>query len=389
MPPLRHDRAAWTPWIPWILLTALVCILTVVKAERQTVLPVYHAGTERFFAGQTMHEEGIFGFLYLPAFSVLFGPFHALGAPVGDVVWRIVGIALLAAAMHRLSHRLAPGRGAKAFLFAGVLALAGTYSAARNGQCNLWIGALMIHAALDLASGRRTRAAVVLALSLAVKPIAIVPILLFSALDLRVAWRVAVGLLLVFALPFLFGDAAYVWEQHVRFAEKMVRANAPPKPYTEAFGGLWLLGWNAPQALRQIVRLAVALLALGLSLRAWKRHGREHGALTALGLAAAYLMAFNPVTEANGYVILAAVAAPFAGAALALGKRREGLVLAAGCFALGTHLPGGPLHTLTKRWFKPLLAILFGIWISRRSPAPASGESSATHPRSGHRPAEG
>ncbi len=379
MPPLRHDRAAW---VPWILLTGLVCVLTVIKADRQTVLPVYHAGTERFFAGQTMHEEGIFGFLYLPAFSVLFGPFHALGAPVGDIVWRIVGIALLASAVYRLAHRLAPEAGAKAFHLAGALALLGTYSAARNGQCNLWIGALMIHAALELADGRRTRAAAILALSLAVKPIAIVPILLFSALDLRVAWRVAVGLALVFALPFLFGEASYVWDQHVRFAEKLVRANAPPKPYTEAFGGLWLLGWDVPQAARQVVRLALALLALALSLRAWKRHGREHGALTALGLAAAYLMAFNPVTEANGYVILAAVSAPFAGAALASGRRREGLVLAAGCLALGTHLPGGPIHDLTKRWFKPLLAILFGAWITRRAPAPSSTGAPAAHPRS-------
>ncbi len=331
--------------------------------EARTVLPAYYAGCSRFWAGEVLYETGIHGFIYLPCNAWAFSPIYFLGPPLGDVLWRLLGIGLLGTGIWRLAGFHAARRPDMAFVFATALMLPATWSAARNGQANLHVVALMIHAALDLAGRRPVRAGWALVIATALKPIGIVPLLLFGALD-RTLWKtLAIGLMALIALPLVHPDPAYVLAQWQEAWAMLHRVGEPGVPYTELFGGLQRLGFDVPTGTRTVLRVVAALLTLALALRAWRRDGRVAGVLTTLGLAAVYLMVFNPRTEANSYVILGAVMAPAAAATWLAGRRLEGGVLVALCLLLGTHLLGSAVHVPTKRWLKPLLALIFGAWL--------------------------
>ncbi len=384
----RAVRTIWC-WLPWALPCVIMCVLVAIDPHSKSVLRIYSLAVERFFEHAPLHDGGIHGFLYLPVFSLVFAPFHALGPVGAGVLWRLVGCALLAIGVWRLAgHLLSERRGAVLF-WSGILIAAGSWDALRNGQANLWIAALLLHAALDLKERRLGRSALGLTVALAVKPIAIVPWLLLAGLEWRLIPRLAVGLLVLFGLPFLFGEPGYVWQQYEGFVAKLTRANTPAKPYTDLFGGLQQVGLVVPHALRHGVRLVAALITLAICLRARRRAGPEQAALTAMSLAAAYLMVFNPVTEANSYIILAAVVAPQAAAAWLAGRRREGVILAVGCVLRTTHEFRGPVHAATKRWLKPLLALAYGVWITLQAGrAPSAAGAPAAAPGSGRPAAE-
>jgi len=386
----QHARLAWGIWF---VLLAGVATMAALAPERRTVFPVYAGACRRFWDGIDLYGGGIHGFLYLPFNAWAVSPFLALGRPVADVLWRIVSLGLLAFGVRRLARHQASrqraGRADRIFLLATLLALPATWSAARNGQANLLLIALVIHAALDVAAARPGRAALGLVLAMAAKPIAIVPLLLFGALDAPLRGRLLVGLALIFALPLLHPDPGYVLAQYGDAMAMLRRAAQPGTPYTEAFGGLEMLGLPVAATWRTAARLLAAVLTLVLAHRAWRREGRVGGAVTTLGLAVVYLMAFNPRTEANAYVMLGAVAAPAAAGAWLSGRRVVGACLALGCLLLGTHLIGGALHHVTRRWLKPLLALAFGAWISLRGrargvdAAPAADRPGAPRPAAG------
>jgi len=359
---LGERQHAILRWTPWVALCVVICAIVIHSPERHTVLPAYRVAVERFFGAEPLYHEGIHGFLYLPAFAVFFAPFDALPTVPGEILWRVFGFALLACGVRRLCARLTPDHRRGAFLLAGVLIALGSCSAFRNGQANLWIAGLMLHAALDVCDRRTTRASCALTLALIVKPIAIVPYLLFGALERRMLPRLAIGLVFVFGLPFAFGEAGYVWAQYGGFVEKLHRSIAPGDVYVEVFGGLQHLGFDVPEGARRIVRALMALVTFGLCRRAYRREGTAVGALAVLYLSAVYLMAFNPRTEENSYVILAAVLAPTAAASWLGGRRRDGAVMAVGCFLIGTHVWRWRGHDLVRAWLKPLLALAFGAW---------------------------
>jgi hypothetical protein len=94
-------------------------------------------------------------------------------------------------------------------------------------------------------------------------------------------------------------------------------------------------------------------------------------------LSAAYLMVFNPRTEAVSYIILCPYVALFA-AILFREKAVTPLVwiFVFVCIGLGSDCYGG-VYKLTRIWFKPLLALVFfailGIWAFKKSRPLESG----------------
>jgi hypothetical protein len=88
-------------------------------------------------------------------------------------------------------------------------------------------------------------------------------------------------------------------------------------------------------------------------------------------LSAAYLMVFNPRTEAVSYIILSPYVALFA----AILFREKAVtpvawILVFLCIGLGSDCYGD-IYKLTRIWFKPLLALVFfvilGMWAFRKS----------------------
>ena len=105
----------------------------------------------------------------------------------------------------------------------------------------------------------------------------------------------------------------------------------------------------------------------------WRVGGRRNTeplrALLLLSLASVYLMLFNPMTEANSYIILApAMAAVAVYLSDYDGRRRLGTFIAVMTLSLGL-LPEPLRHFWPKfpLWWFPTMAALFGVLIVYRA----------------------
>ncbi len=378
------DRPKWLTYLTcgrsiqaaiaiWSIVVTVVCILVVLDPDQQTVTPGYRQATERWWlAEEDLYSPGISGFVYFPQSAILYTPFTWPPKRIGEVLWRLVSLGLYATSIWRLT-RLAPGSGAtNLFLMVSLLSLPAALGSARNGQVNMPLAALMIHAAVDLADGRWTRVAAALSLALALKPIAIVMLLLVAAFYRQTRRPLLVGFVMVALLPWLHGDPAFVWRQHLLCFEKLRIAAMPENHRVSDLAGLLnTFGLRAPHAIWMLIRLMAAAAWLGLIWLGFRRL-RSHGrALLLLSYAALYLMLFNPRTEANSYVILAPVVALFGAQALLSQEHRvEGWFLAGLALALGSDSYGLPIYDWTEVWFewqdvwfKPFWGVVFGAYL--------------------------
>ncbi|MHC5009730.1 MAG: glycosyltransferase family 87 protein, partial [Planctomycetota bacterium] len=361
-------------WVIWAVLFAVICLLLVVQPGRRSVTPNYAEASARWWAADAdLYGGGIHGFLYLPQSAIVYTPFTWPPPVVGDALWRCVGLVLLAFGIRRLADLGGRERRGVRFGLATLLVIPAAWSSLRNGQANLHLSALMIHGCLDLAERRWGRAAFALCLAFAIKPLALVPILLALALVAPVRLRLVIGLVVVGVLPFLHPDPAFAWRQLELAFDKLARSrDAADMAYTDVMGFLTRLGIVVPAGVRTAVQAAAAVAALGLTAWGIRRSGLAQGCLVLLGAAACYLMLFNPRTETNSYVILVPLVAGFAvWAAVAENRRAEGVALALCCLALASDNYGRGFHALTRLWLKPVVTMVFAaylVWRIRNAP---------------------
>jgi alpha-1,2-mannosyltransferase len=200
---------------------------------------------------------------------------------------------------------------------------------------------------------------------LALKPLALVPMLLFGALYWRLIPRLVVGIAIVIALPFLHWNPAFVAHEYVRCVQTLVWASKGDEPkFSELAAMISQVGIYPPEWLKTLARIVFALIYFSLGATAVRRLSHSEAAWVIGAFSADYLMLFNPRTETCSYVVLG----PFvASLALFYGARadRRWLAYVLGFAALGLACDAIPavgsfsIHAMTDRWFKPLIALLF------------------------------
>ena len=103
-----------------------------------------------------------------------------------------------------------------------------------------------------------------------------------------------------------------------------------------------------------------------LALRAARRPDPARAALTVFLLGAAYLMVFNPRTETNSYVILAAFTALGGALELVLHRSARRAAIYLGLAVVwGSENYGWSIFPLTNLWLKALCALLLLGWLAR------------------------
>jgi hypothetical protein len=357
-------RLRWAAWGLWLLAFLVIAGDVVRHPQSHTTTPTYRLAVSQWWAGQDPYSlRNHDGFLYLPQAAMLFTPFTWGPAPVGDILWRLVVFGLFAYAVVRL-HGFFLSRGDPApdrtFLFLSLLAVPSALASLRNAQFDLPLAALLILATAETAESRWKMAAFWLCLGVALKPLAMVPLLLFGALERRLIPRLAVGLVVVLALPFLNGNPGFVAHEYVRCAQTLAWAAQANEPrYSDLAALLAHVGIVPPDWIKTPVRIFCALLFLGFGFGAVRRMDRADAAWTLGALSAVYLMLFNPRTETCSYVF----PGPFV-ASLALWEARRAerrwLAWVLGFAALGLACDAVPhLLVYTDRWLKPLIALLF------------------------------
>ena len=283
----------------------LVISALVAHSPKRTVSTLYHEASANWWAAKGLYE-GPAGMNYLPHFAVLFSPFHLLPFALADILWRCTAAALLASGIWRLAKQQFGNDAMRAFLLASVLALPLCLGALRNGQANAMFAALTLQAVAALARAEWSKATIWMMLAFAIKPLGIVLVLLTPVCYAPMRWRVALGLIAVVVFPFLFQKGDYVLAQHRSFANNLQACAAVTEHrFADINGILRTFEAELPVRASKLIRAAACVITLGLWWFGARRLVEPRRALWLLALTAAYLMLFNPMNEANSYVIIA------------------------------------------------------------------------------------
>jgi len=367
----REDQPwlRWAAWGFWLLTFLGIMIFVHRSPLRHTTMPTYRLASTQWWAGQDPYStDAHAGFLYFPQAAFLFTPFNALPFMTGELLWRVFTFGLFFVALHRLNKVFLADSGmapATSFLALSLLAVPSSLASLRNAQFDLPLAALVVLAAVEIARSRWNAAAFWLCLAVALKPLAVVPLLLFGALYWKLIPRVAIGLFIVAALPFLHWNPGFVAHEYVRCIETLAWASKGDEPrYSDLAALVSHAGYEAPLGLKTVIRVVFALIFLGLGAVGLRRLKPVYAAWLVGALSADYLMLFNPRTETCSYVFLG----PFV-ASLALfyaqSPGRKWLACCLAFAALGLACDGIPevgdlnIQAMTDRWFKPLLALFF------------------------------
>jgi hypothetical protein len=372
MTTLASREKSWPRWAAggvWLLIFIIINADVVRNPTKHTTMPTYRLAATQWWLGQDPYTYRAHdGFLYFPQAALIFTPFNELPFYAGEILWRAATFGLFAYALVRLNAVFLSGRrfpSEKAFFFLSLLAIPSAFASLRNAQYDLPLAALVVLTAAEIASARWTAAAGCLCFGLALKPLAVVPLLLFSALYWKLIPRLALGLLIVIALPFLHWNPAFVAHEYERCYETLAWASKGDEArYSDLAALLSHFGYDAPALLKIVVRVLFALVYLGLGAMAVRRLSRIEAAWTVGALSADYLMLFNPRTETCSYVFLGPFVASLA-LFYAYQSGRTWLSRGLAFAALGLACDAFPkiatfsVHDLTDRWFKPLLALFF------------------------------
>lgn len=364
---LPEMRAVRWGILIWVVYSVVIAGIVAVQPDRRTVTPEYREASEEWWSGRDIYEVRMHGYLYLPQAAMLYTPFAVLPMRVGEPLWRLISLGLLAWSIWRLACQLEGDRRGFWFFVATVAAIPASFSSARNGQMNLAMAGLMALAAVDLGIRAWNRASIALLLSLAMKPLGLVPCLLAGACHLRtMVWRLVLGAALLGAASFIHSNPDFVLRQYDLFVQTLQIAGKPNQPrFCDIQGMLLFFGTPLPDPIMTAIRALAALGTLGLAWLAFRRYGTVRGGFVCMLLAAWYLLLFNPRTETNTYVLLA----PFVGilaASAALDPKAPARFLGLAVFALILCCENwGPLHGLTNLWLKAAASLAFGCFLIR------------------------
>jgi alpha-1,2-mannosyltransferase len=368
---LRAERAQLVlrvfAWSAWAILLVAVSIL-VVRSPIRSIFDAYRDGVHHWWAGEPLYNAADpRGFVYLTSSPLLFTPFVLLGAPYDDLLWRVCSVALFLAGIWRLVRIVVPERAPLAMAVVMLLILPAAGVNVQRGQAEIAMAGLMFPGAADAAEQRWWRAGALLCLGFALKPLALVLILLFAALYRPLRMPLVVGVLIVLAAPFLHSDPGYVLAQDRVMVDTLLFAAQPGiTRFNDVAMMLHRFGVDPQAAVMLVVRVGAAALTLWLALLAVRRMPHAEGAITVLALAVTYLVVFNPRTELGSYMNLAALVGLSAASAWMRGQRATAVLLVLLVLGLGTQSYGNWIYRPTDVWLKPLLGLVYFAFLAHR-----------------------
>jgi alpha-1,2-mannosyltransferase len=354
--------AGWSGVALFVLFNLLVADLVAHAPGANSVVPVYRQAALGWWQNRDIFGHGISGFIYLPTFAVLYTPFALLGPQLGDALWRLASAALLAWSLWRAVGLAVPGLATsrQRLVWGAVLLLMmpSAFGAIRNGQATTVLLALSLLGAVAIAETRWWWAATLLALAVAIKPLAIVYLLLVAVLYPPLRLRLVVATIGFLLLPLLNPDPIAALHLYGIGIHKVLAAGAPGEGrWADVTGLFHFLGLWPSDFWMTSLRLGTAAVTLGLAIVTARRSSRADAALNVFGLSIVYLMLMSPRTEGGTYIMFGATVAVYA----AIAWHREGrkdtawtLVAIALAF-LGEAIA----YKALDLWMQPLLCLLF------------------------------
>ena len=359
-------RYAWLGWAALFLATAAI----IAAGSSRTVVPSYRIAALNWFAGHGLYDgTGVGGFVYFPQAAILFSPFAMFPPAMGEVLWRLAIILVFALGIRGFARLAGERPGKELFPLMTLVAIPLAWDCARNGQATLALTGLMLLSIVDIAHCRWWRATLWLALGVAVKPLAIVLVLLVMAIERPMTWRVLLGMIVLALSPFLTQHPAYVIQQYTACLNNMTTAahvGVAASGWSSPFSALRLAGVDVPERVQTALRLVAAIATLTFCVLARRRNDAARSAVFVFSLAVLYLMLFSPRTENNTYAMLGPAIGVFLAQAFLVERRPAAGILLSG---IATALLGSRLlerlltpHAATS-WVPPLMAVCFAAYL--------------------------
>jgi hypothetical protein len=332
--------------VAWVVVFLVISVRVMVKPRRHSVYPIFADAGAKWLAGQDLYQRTdltLDCYRYGPLVAAAFAPFSLLPDGMGNVLWRALGTAVYLAALAwwaravlaRLpaTAALQPWTAAQSgVLFLLVLPL--SVGNLNNGQSNFLVLGLILLALAGAAEERWNLAGACLAGACLFKvyPIA-VGLLLALVYPRRFAGRLAAGLAVGLALPFLLQRPGYVAAQYVRWLEHLGAGDRQDMTVLSTYRDLRLLFrvWLVPLSAHAYLAIQLGVAALIAGICFWKSGGRRRllfpgraadpheVLLLLLSLSCCWMTVFGAATESATYILLAPALA-----SLVLQIRREG-----------------------------------------------------------------
>ncbi len=352
-------------WLLWCLLMITAITSSWAGHFHRSVTHAYRSGALHWLHGLALYSGNGKGFIYFPQSAILYIPFASVSIPANIIVWCLLSVSLFAYGIYRLLDFVPLQYRERFFFIMTLIAVPIAFSDARNGQMNLIMAALMFLATTMLVNKQWNKTALFLMLAFALKPISIVLVLLFAVLYPRLLWRVALGMVILFMMPFLTQDPGYVWSQYHAAMDMLHIAShvgsSESTHWAQLFNVLAQVHWDVSQVQQRIWRIVAAFVTLTIAYYCKRKYPKEQAPFWILLLAMNYLMLFNPRTENNTYAILAPLIGYFAAYYFVL-KRQ--VVYGAVYVALAVAILfasniGSWIIPGQHSWVTPLVALIF------------------------------
>ena len=362
----------------WLVPMLVISVMVAANPTRRTVTPVYHRAVVHW-----QGQEGLYtgDYQYLPHFVPLFIPYHGLPLVAGEILWRWTAAVGLAWGVWWFSRRGSEKPDNRTFALISLCILPLVAPAVQNGQANAHLAACFLLAAVCLASQRWWWATLLLLLGVAIKPLGLAVAGLAFAAFPQLGWRLALGLPILAVMPFLFGPASYVQSQFVdAWLNLRSCAGVTEHRFADLNGLLRTVGHPLTGQAALVIRAGAGLVFMGFCWLSRSRLSPHDRALVWLAAAVVYLMLFNPMTEANSYIIFAPAAGLLSWQFFQNGRKN-----AAAC-VVGMLLTMGLLPVLLYAWlgnsfalaWHPLMTAGFAVLVATSLiPAPVTETSTA------------
>ncbi|PBC10103.1 glycosyltransferase family 87 protein [Mesorhizobium sp. WSM3859] len=375
------DRLGFWLWVGSFL---VVLGLVLWSPETRSVIRIYRYGSEAFLNRQPLYQVQVaMGYLYAPAFAVLYVPLLKLGPHLGNILWHALGFGALTFAAMRQVRKVGGEEQTWLLSFGLFLALPVSLAALRNGQATILLTGACWFLTLSALEGRRAECFFWAMLAIIAKPSAIIMLLLVGALRPRLIPVLALAVIVVLVIPYGFASAGYINTQYYDFFRMLTSMTVDPTgPFVPAdfTAPFTRFGMTLPEFDATIVRVVAGLLTLWVVLQFDRRLDSNVSGLAIFLTAAFYMCVFNPRVEQNTY---ATVAVP-AGLSIALLWREKGPVimrwlLAVLLFVTGLTSVDTRLHDFFHPWFRPIgisivACLLIGwLWARGKQKMPATG----------------
>jgi hypothetical protein len=307
------QRYPWIGWVAWGIFVVAVLVRTHPRRFAST-FAAYLDAAQRLWAGQQVYDPTTLGdFLYFPLTLLIYVPFTLLDRVTAATLATLLGAAFFTWACTTLTVALLPRerRMIDAIALAGVPLLINIPAAWLNFkgvQAQVPMTAAMMAACVAMVGSRWRIASFWLFVAIAMKPLAIVMVLLCGALVREMRLPLIGAVAAAILLPFAFLEWTYLAAQYQAMALKLWHiATAPPSQwiYQADFSTLVRgLGVPLPAGVALGIRIAAALGTLALAWRVRRDGGAKSFAFAVLMLSGCYITLFGPRNEFLSFVVL-------------------------------------------------------------------------------------